>query len=135
MFAWPNDSIVHQFHKLSFFSVSFNGNIALVGQLCKTLHCTIHGSVPILQFPIHTFWIQQHAILLLHLVFLSQTESDQVSLNDIFMRLSTRHNSTTGVWIDESSTPLVSLHAITSSGTSPPHFHGPVSSLYISLVN
>ena len=95
MFSWPSEFIVHQFHKLGFCSVSFNATLALVGQLCKNLHRASLGSVSISALEIHTCWIQQHAILLLHLVFRSRTEGHQVSQNEIFMRLSTQHKSAT----------------------------------------
>ena len=85
MFAWPNDSTVHRFPKLGFFSVSFNATLALVGQLCKTIHCASLGGFPIQELAIQTYQSQHHAILLLRLVFRSRTESDQVSVNDIFM--------------------------------------------------
>ena len=130
-----SDSTVHRFHKLGFCSVSFNATLALVGKLWKTiLHASISG-VPMSTFPIHTCKSQWHAILLFCLVFFSQTENHQVSLNDIFMQLSTRHNSTNKGLIDKKSTPLVSWHAITSSGPSPPRLHGPVTSMCIGFVN
>ena len=135
MFSCPSEFIVHLFRKLGFCSVSFNATLALVGQLCKTLHRASLGSDSLSAFPIHTYWIQQHANFLLRLVSRSWTESHQVSMNDIFMRLSTRHNSTTGGRIDKPSTPLVSWHAITSSRPSPLHFHGPMSSLCIGFIN
>ena len=108
MFSWPSESIVHHFRKLGFSSVFLNATLALVGQIYKTLHHASLGGVPISALAIHTYQGQQHAILLLHLVFRSRTESDQVSLNDIFMRLSTRCNSTTDGSIDETLTLLVS---------------------------
>ena len=63
---------------------------------------------------------------LLHLVFCSWTESHQVSLNDIFMRISTKHNSTTRGWIDDPSHMLISWHAMNSNGLSLPCLHGRV---------
>ena len=71
MFSWTSDFIVHWFHKLGFFSVSFNATLTLVGQLCKTIHRSSVGSVPISAFPMHTFWSQRHEIFELHWVFLS----------------------------------------------------------------
>ena len=134
MFAWPSEFIVHRFRKLGFCAISFNATLALVGQLCKTLHRASIGSVPTLEGDIHTYWSQRHAMLMLHLVFRPRIESDQLSLNDIFMRLATQHNSTTGGH-NEMSTPLVSWHVITSSGTSPPCFHGLVTPLCIGFIN
>ena len=74
-------------------------------------------------------------MLLLHLVFRSWTESDQVSVNDIFTRLETRHNSAIGGWIDNPLITLVSQHVISSRGLSPPRFHGPVTPLCIGFLN
>ena len=91
--------------------------------------------VPISSFPIHTCWIQRHAIFLLHLVFCSRTQSHQVSLNDIFMRISTKHNLTTKGWIDKPSNSLVSWNVITSRGDSPSRLHGPLNSLCIGFIN
>ena len=68
-FSWPGDFIVHRFCKLGFFLVSFNATLALVGQLCKTLHHDSLGSVPISSFPIHTFQFQWHAMFLLNFIF------------------------------------------------------------------
>ena len=126
MFSWPIDFNVHRFCKLGFCLVSFNATLALVGQLWKTiLHASLCG-VPMSTLAIHTYQIQWHAILLLHFFSRSRTESDQVSLNHILMWLSTRHKLATEGQIDEASTLLVSWHAITSNGLSPPHLHGPV---------
>ena len=107
-FALPSDSIVHNFRKLGFCSISFNATLALVGQLWKNFLRASLGGVPMSTLDIHTYRSQGNAIFLLYLVFRSWTESDQVSLNDIFMRLATQHNSEIEVWIYESSTPLVS---------------------------
>ena len=84
---------------------------------------------------IHTFQSQRHAIFLLYLVFRTQTKSDQLSLNGIFMRLTTRHNLETGGQINEPLDLLVSWHAITSRGPSPRHLHGLVTPCYIGFVN
>ena len=135
MFSWSNEFIMHRFHKLGFCSVCFNANLALVGQLFQTLYCASIGGAPISALFIHTSRSQQNAILLLHLFFHSRTESDQVSFNDIFMRLSTQHNLTTRGCINESPTPLVSWNAITCIGPSPLHFYGPMSSLCIGFIN
>ena len=126
LFSRTNDFFVHWFCKLGFCSVSFNATLALVGQLFKNLHRSSIGSVPISTFPIHIFRSQGHEFLLLCLFFLSVTESHQVSMNDIFMRLSTRHNLETGGQIKGPSTSLVSWHVITSRWPSPSCFHGPI---------
>ena len=135
MFSWPSDSIVHRFCKLGFFSVSFNATLTLVGQLCKTLLHASLGGVPISTLAIHTCRSQRYAILLLCFVFLSRTKSDQVSVNNIFMRLAIRHNSKTIGRINDTSTLLISWHDITSRGPSSSCFHGPVTPLCIGFVN
>ena len=112
-----------------------NANLALVGQLCKTLDRASVGGLPMLEFPIHTCRSRRHALSSLHLVFSSRTKIDQLSLNDIFMRPATWHISATGGRIDESSNPLVSWHAITPRWPSLSCPHGPMRSLSSTLAD
>ena len=135
MSSWPNDSVVQSFPKLVFFRVHLNANLALVGQLCKTLDRASVGGLHMSALPIHTCRSRWHTVSLLRLVFRSRTKIDQVSLNDIFMRPATRHNSAIGGRIDEPSAPLVSWHAITPTWPSPSCPRCPVTPLYSHLVN
>ena len=131
----PSDSVVQSFGKLVFCPVHLNANLALVGQLCKTLDRASVGGLPTSALPIHTCRSRRHAVSLLRLVFRSRTKIDQVSLKDIFMRPATRHNSATGGRIDEPSAPLVSWHAITPTWPSPSCPRGPMTPLCSHLVN
>jgi len=69
VFAWPHDYIVEWFYKLRFFLVWVNTTLALMGQICKTIHRANMDSVPILTLPIHTCSILWNSIMLARFVF------------------------------------------------------------------
>ena len=135
MSSWPNDAVVQSFPKLFFCPVHFNANLALVGQLCKTIERASFGGLPTSALPIHTCRSRRHTLSSLRLVFCSRAKNDQLSLNDIFMRPRAWHISATGGRMDEPSNPLVSWHAITPSWPSPSCPHGPMTPLYSHFLN
>ena len=61
MSSWPNDVVVQLFPKLVFCPVHFNANLALVGQLWKTLDRASVGGIPTSALPIHTCRSRWHA--------------------------------------------------------------------------